>query len=350
MIFCNNIINLYKYLGGIIMAINPMQRRARNSFLIGFLVALIIMAVVVLLLLYKIQGLNEDFDNLKAKQRNVYVAADYIQSGTEVDLDSFIYDVVQTTLAADELISEEDFEYIDEETGEIIYKYDSEGNQKNKKMIVKTNVPAGSIITKDMLEEIDEQTTKDLRLQEYNMIILPSLLKNGDYVDIRLQLPEGEDYIVISKKKVIYTDATGIWMKLAEDEILTLGNAIVEAWTITGSKLYAITYTEPGRQDAATPTYPVSQATLNLINSDPNVLKQAKDGLWQRYNDQEQVVQRNDHINKALESNYSNMKESVEEGLEAEIEKLQEARQKYVEALESTGVVGTGIYSSGEEY
>ena len=29
------------------MPINPMQRRARNSFLIGFLIALIIMAIVV---------------------------------------------------------------------------------------------------------------------------------------------------------------------------------------------------------------------------------------------------------------------------------------------------------------
>ena len=41
------------------MAMNPMQRRARNSFLIGFLVALIIMAVVVFLLLYQIKSIKE---------------------------------------------------------------------------------------------------------------------------------------------------------------------------------------------------------------------------------------------------------------------------------------------------
>ena len=326
------------------MATNPMQRRARNSFLVGFLVALIIMAVIVIGLLYKIQGLNEDFEKLKALQKQVYIASDYLQSGTEITLDSLETGTVQTNLDPEDLVSSNDFEYVDEETGEIIEKYDPEtGDKKEKKLVVKTNIPAGTIITKDMLEEIDDQTTADQRLQEYNMIVLPALLKNGDYVDIRLQLPEGEDYVVVAKKKVIYTNESAIWVKMNEDEILTLGNAIVEAYTMIGSKLYATVYTEPGRQVAATPTYPVSQAVLSLINSDPNVRQKAKEGLWARYNDQGQVEQRNDHINKALEDYYDNMKESVEAGLQEEITKLQEARQQYVESLEGTGVIGTDV-------
>lgn len=323
------------------MAMNPMQRRARNSFLVGFLVSLIIMSIIIVFLVYRIQGINDEFDALKAQQKRVYVASDYIQSGTEVTIDSFQYDTVQTTLNGEELITDQDFQYIDEKTGEIIEKYDSDGNPKQKKMVVKTNVPAGTIITKDMLDEIDAQTTADQRLQEYNMIILPTLLINGDYIDIRLQLPEGEDYIVVAKKKVVYTTADTVWLKMTEDEILTLGNAIVEAYTIVGSKLYATTYTEAGIQNAATPTYAVSQAVMNLINSDPNVRKEAREGLWQRYNDQEQVDQRNDHINKALESYYDNMKESVETGLQEEITKMQEGRLEYIEALEGTGSVGT---------
>lgn len=326
------------------MAMNPMQRRARNSFLIGFLLSLIIMAVVVVALIYKMKGINNEMDKLKALQKKVYVAGDYIQSGTEVTMDSFSYDTVQTTLDDEELVTDEDFEYIDEKTGEVIEKYDSDGNPKQKKMVVKTNVPAGTIITKDMLEELDDKTTSDQRLQEYNMIILPTLLTNGDYIDIRLQLPEGEDYIVVAKKKVIYTDATTVWLKMTEDEILSLGNAIVEAYTIVGSKLYATTYTEAGRQKAATPTYPVSQAVLTLINNDPNVVKEAQEALWKRYNDQEQVEQRNNHINTALSDYYEGMKDAVESGLQEEITKMQEARQTYVESLEGTGSVGTEEY------
>ncbi len=323
------------------MATNPMQRRARNSFLIGFLLALIIMAVVVVGLVYKIQGLNGDIDKLESLQKEVYVASGYIQSGAEVTIDSFKCDTVQTTIDDNELIEDEDFQFIDEQSGEIIEKYDSDGNPKQKKMIAKTNVPAGTIITKDMLEESEDQMTADQRLQEYNMIILPTLLTNGKYIDVRFQLPEGEDYIVVAKKEVIHTNESSVWLKMSEDEILTLGNAIVEAYTIPGSKLYATPYIEPGRQAAATPTYAVSLAVMNLINTNPNIRKEAKEGLWRRYNEQEQVDQRNNHINKALESYYDNMKESVEAGLQEELTKRQEARQQYVESLEGTGMVGT---------
>ena len=239
------------------------------------------------------------------------------------------------------MIEDEDFQFIDEQSGEIIEKYDPDGNPKQKKMIAKTNVPAGTIITKDMLEESEDQMTADQRLQEYNMIILPTLLTNGKYIDVRFQLPEGEDYIVVAKKEVIHTNESSVWLKMSEDEILTLGNAIVEAYTIPGSKLYATPYIEPGRQAAATPTYAVSLAVMNLINTNPNIRKEAKEGLWRRYNEQEQVDQRNNHINKALESYYDNMKESVEAGLQEELTKRQEARQQYVESLEGTGMVGT---------
>ena len=126
-----------------------------------------------------------------------------------------------------------------------------------------------------------------------------------------------------------------------EDEILTLGNAIVEAYTLPGSKLYATTYTEAGIQDAAIPTYPVSQAVLNLINTDPNIRQEARDGLWQRYQNQEQVEKRNNHINAALSGYYNSMKDAVEAGLQEEISKMQEAREDYVKSLEGTGSIGT---------
>ena len=313
------------------MATNPMQRRARNSFLVGFLLALIIMALVVMLLMYKIKNLNDEKTALLKLQQKVYVASDYIQSGAEVTMDSFKYETVQTTLSDEEFITDDDFVTVDEESGEEI----------TKTILARTDIPAGSIITKEMLEEVDDKTTDDQRLQEYNMIILPTLLQNGDYIDIRLQLPEGEDYVVVAKKKVVYTTTDTVWIKLTEDERLTLGNAIVEAYTILGSKLYATTYTAAGLQEAATPTYPVSSAVLALINTDPNVLESAKQGLWQRYQDQEQVEQRNNHINAALSSYYETMKESVETALETEIEKTQEARAAYVESLEGTGLVGT---------
>ena len=46
------------------MAMNPMQRRSRNSFFIGFLVALILMALVVAALVMKMKAINEEKEAL----------------------------------------------------------------------------------------------------------------------------------------------------------------------------------------------------------------------------------------------------------------------------------------------
>ena len=92
------------------MPINPMQRRARNSFLIGFLIALIIMAIVVAFLLKKIETTNEALENLKALQRNLLVASEDLRSGQEVEFDKhFTYDEVQSQVDETKIIDEEDF-------------------------------------------------------------------------------------------------------------------------------------------------------------------------------------------------------------------------------------------------
>ena len=322
------------------MAVNPMQRRARNSFLIGFLVALIIMALVVLLLLYKIKNLNEAKEALESKQRTVLVATADLKSGEEVTMDSFKTEVVQTTMDTTQIIEEDDFKFKDDKTGDTIEKYSEDGTQLQKKLVMKVGVPANSIVTKDMVAEVDGQATDDQRIQEYNMIILPSELRNVDYVDIRVRFPKGQDYIVVAKKKIEQCTADTIWVKLTEEEILSLGNAIVESYTAEGTKLYATTYTEPGLQNAATPTYAVSEDVLKLINTDPNIRETARTALWSRYNEQKQNEQRVGQIDAALSAYEDGRASSVESGIEEEITNLKTARESFVEELDGSGEVG----------
>jgi hypothetical protein len=320
------------------MAVNPMQRRARNSFLLGFLVSLIIMACVVFLLLNKIRVLNETKEALEAKQSYVLVASSDLASGAEVTMESFSSEIVQTTVDTSQVISIEDFWFTDD-SGEYITKYNDDGTEQVKTLIMKVGVPAGTIVTKDMVAEVDDQVQDDQRIEEYNMIVLPSELKNNQYIDIRIMLPTGENYIVVSKKKVLQCNLTTIWLKMSEEEILTLGNAIVEAYTATGTKLYATTYSDPGMQTAATPTYAVSEAVLSLINTDPNIRTEARNALWARYNDQNQAEQRINHINKVLSDFEDSRADKVESGIEEEITSLQEARQTYIDNLQ-TGEIG----------
>ena len=153
------------------MAVNPMQRRARTSFLLGFIVALIIMAVVVFVLLSRIKALNDAQEALEQLQVDRYVALEDLVSGQEVTMENFSLEKVRTNVLEDDIVSAEDFEYYDEGTGETV----------PVQKMMKINVPAGTIVTKDMLDDVDDPTTSDQRIQEYNMFLLPSHLKSGDY-------------------------------------------------------------------------------------------------------------------------------------------------------------------------
>ena len=155
---------------------NPMQRRAKNSFLLGFLVATIIMALVVAALIYKITQINEIKEELESKQIEVYVAASDLESGTELEQGILVKQMVQTTVNTTNIVDDSIFYTVDEETEETV------------KFKTKINIPAGSIITQDMIYQDGEGVSNDERLQEYNMIALPSQLKNGDYVDIRFEI------------------------------------------------------------------------------------------------------------------------------------------------------------------
>ncbi len=319
------------------MAMNPMQRRARTSFIIGFLVALIIGALIVVALLVKIKSINEAKEALEALQKQVYVATTDLESGQEVSLEDFSMGTVQTIVPADTMLQVDDFEFKNSD-GEIITRIDDEGNPLQKKMIVKIDIPAGSIITKDMLEEAEDQLDDSQRIQEFNMILLPSQLKNGEYIDVRVTYPNGQDFIVLSKKKVFGTNATSVWLKLNELELSILNNAIVESYMSVGAKLYAIEYIEPGMQKEATPTYVVSQEAMNLINRNPNIVNELKDQYANN------VGQFSDYrattIESLLDANRDNRDALVSAGNANEQQKVQALRQEYVKALEGTEEIG----------
>lgn len=358
------------------MAINPMQRKARNSFLGGFFIALIIGTAVSFLFYNQMTEAKVKVDELKKLQKEVYVAPDDLKSGDEIILRELVYEyeeddenneknenskedrtilekqTVQTNLSDDELIDASMFKYYYEknESADDYNKFneneDEDENEEitteeymrtSKKLILKIDVPAGTVITKDMIEEVDEPTSSDQRLQEYNMIILPTLLDEGNYIDIRLKLPTGEDYIVISKKKVYKATSDTVWLKMREDEILTLGNAIVEAYVMTGSKLYATVYTEPGRQEASEITYAVSDSVLNLIAQDKNLINKAKDEINNRYNNNYNYRENRsyrDPVNNLINENSEGANQAVQTGVQEEITKLQTSRQQYVESLQ----------------
>ena len=138
----------------------------------------------------------------------------------------------------------------------------------------KIDLSAHTLLTQSLLYS-EAPTTSDLRNREMSFVQLPGSLSVGDVIDIRIQFPTGEDYILLSKKKVLTQSSPTIGVTLNEGEILSLSSAIVDAYLHKAS-IYALTYVEPGLQEKAIPTYPANRQVMQLITRDPNIVKKAE--------------------------------------------------------------------------
>ena len=309
------------------MAMNPMQRKANNSFLLGILITLLITGIIIALLIVQLSKLNKELEEQEAKKVKVYVVADTIKSGETISEDKLQY--VETTLGTVDTsnlvkyLETQDVE--DPATGDINTIY----TQK-----AKVDMNPGTILTNDLLYE-GESLSSDVRRQEYNVILPQTQLQTGDYIDVRLRTPDGRDLIVVSHKEVTIPTildidtANCIWMNLSEEETLMLSCAIVESYKMNGAKLYSTKYIEPGIQEAAVPTYQPNDATITLINKDPNIVQEAKNELITRYNANK------DTIRPGIDSSVNNedATDNVIEKTEEEITSLKEERETYIESL-----------------
>ena len=314
------------------MAKNPMQRKAQNSFLLGMLITLLITGIIIAVLVIQLTKITREQNEAKANLKQVYVLTQDVNSGDTVTTDILTLQAMDAStipsnaLSLAELTAKSD---IVDENGNLIQKMN---------VVSKIDLKQGTIITSDMIA-VQDELAADLRKVEYNMIVLPTQLENGKYIDIRLKLPTGEDFIVISHKQVEIPTVEGIdslnsiWLNLDETEILTLSCAIVESYQIQGSLLYITEYVEPGLQEAATATYLPNDSTINLINRDPNCVAEAKNALFERNNNQSTKNSVRNPVNNNLNNNAEDAIDNVIDNVEEEIRKTQEERQTYLESL-----------------
>lgn len=118
---------------------------------------------------------------------------------------------------------------------------------------LRINAEKRTIVTESMLmDEVDIHPELSERLQEFNMLLLPSDLNQGDYVDIRITFPSGENYVVVAGKEVkklgTTVDSNTIFLQLDEEEIVRTTAAILESYMSDGIKVYVTKYVEPSAQ------------------------------------------------------------------------------------------------------
>lgn len=119
-----------------------------------------------------------------------------------------------------------------------------------------------------------------LREQEFSLFKLNTNLEKNDFVDIRIRFPNGEDYIVLSKKalKGINLEENDCFLWLDEEEILNISAAIVDAYLHADTDIYTAKYIESGQQESV-PTYQPNESVMLLIANNPNIIEEARKEL-----------------------------------------------------------------------
>lgn len=136
----------------------------------------------------------------------------------------------------------------------------------------KVNIVPGTPITSDLLmAELYDDTLRDVDISVNSWVVG---MRVGDYVDLNITFPYGEDYIVLPRKRVQYIGDKTIKMYLTEEEWHTYQSALVDYYlhASEGARLYLKKYVEPGVQPTATAYYAASDAVRTIMKADPNVV------------------------------------------------------------------------------
>lgn len=115
------------------------------------------------------------------------------------------------------------------------------------------------------------------RAVEIKAISLQSYLKNGDAIDVRIQYPNGEEYVVVSKRCChdLIKEEGSVTLYLTEEEILRLSSSMVDCVQMDG-RLYTARYLREMEESASIATYIPSTQVQQLIKSNPNIVGEAE--------------------------------------------------------------------------
>lgn len=135
----------------------------------------------------------------------------------------------------------------------------------------KIDINPGTIITTDMIMEPDDNTTKMKMTREITLDALPLGMVEGDWFDLRCMLPNGEDYVVLAHKRIIYLYGTTVTIQVSEEENQIINSLFMDIATYSscGFFAYVTNYLEPGL-DKSVAYYPVQHEIENMLRFSPN--------------------------------------------------------------------------------
>lgn len=150
-------------------------------------------------------------------------------------------------------------------------------------MYAKDSFAAGTIMHTECVYEESEYES-DMRTRTYTFMNINEGIKTGDYVDIRIAYPNGEDYIITNHKKVldVYEASAqeesqemprqdSIRLNVTEEELLRIASAYVDTVYYAGANIYVIAYLDQFQKPASV-NYPVNPDVYELLGWNPNAV------------------------------------------------------------------------------
>ena len=143
--------------------------------------------------------------------------------------------------------------------------------------VFKIGVNAGTPLMSNMTME--EVLDDDMRDRDITLDRVTVGLRVGDYIDIRITMPYGDEYVVIPHKRVYAINENTIKLYLSEYEWALYQGAMIDYYLNEsyGCTIYADRYIEPGLQNAAIAYYAPPSNIAAMIAKNPNILDDVRE-------------------------------------------------------------------------
>lgn len=189
------------------------------------------------------------------------------------------------------------------------------------------DLKAGTVLTSDMF--IDYDLTDDMRYMDVVFDEIPIGLEIGDYIDVRISFPLGQDYIALSHKQVAKINASVVKLIVNQEDFYRYESMKTDLATYKSTKIYGAQYIAAGVQLAARIYYPVNLEVLLTMIKDPNMETEDYSNIIVLREQLEKQLMNSDKVDiaKTVTSGKQNISQKFSKALES-YEKLQREKEK----------------------
>ena len=157
-----------------------------------------------------------------------------------------------------------------QDTSEVIGKY------------YKLSFGAGIPLTKDLF--MDDELKGPVYIRDVFLDSVPVGIMPNDYIDIRVVLPGGEEFVAFSHRRIESLYQKAIKMKMTESDLWLWTSILVDRslYKGYGLKIYATKYEDPGLPNEAKPYYPLRKEVIDIASISKNLSKKDIDKIYNK--------------------------------------------------------------------